>query len=238
MTLLEIVEQTGKTERTIQRRVEAFNRDNGTDHPTGRYSIITDEALLQYMLHGKPKVKKPVLQNGSHVQEPVLRPNYYKENGNPSLPEPPPVPAPPPATVFKNGKRVLVSKTKDAKETATLFTGNKEVDLVAGFLLILTDGISMGWIAKQAYNNDLVFWPFLLVGLAVGYVAIKSIINYEGRESDGWAAGFFAVQLLLHLSALGIFGPEWSLIIGKISIAVCIPVASAGLAVSQKSIKK
>ena len=237
MHLLEIVEKTGKTERTIQRRIEAFNRDNGTDHPTGRYTKITDAALLKYMLEGKPKKAKLTSHNGQPApSNPKLpsQPEQQPENRSRQEEDQPAT-----KTIFKNGKRVVVQdKPKDETNEITLFTGNKYLDALAAFSLMLCDGVAMGWIAKEAFNQPLVFWPFLVVGLAVGYVAFKAIVIYQGRESDAWAVGFFAAQLMLHLAALSIFGPEWSLIIGKISIAVCIPVASSGLAISQKSIKK
>jgi hypothetical protein len=79
-----------------------------------------------------------------------------------------------------------------------------------------------------------------MVGFAVGYIAIRSIIAFGQGLGDGIAFAFFVVQLLLHLAAYGIFNDTLSMSdkIGLSVIATSISLSSVGFALSMRKLIK
>lgn len=147
------------------------------------------------------------------------------------------------APVQINGtKSKLVPKDRKPKSSKrndpTGLFSNHAVILAAASILIASDAMSFAWIAINTYINfkEIAGVIFALVGMAVGYSAIKNIISYKGWNGDAWAAGFGVFQIALHLCAMEVF-TEYSFFIGKIVIATGIALATGGLAVSLKEAK-
>jgi|GEM_PF-4058883 len=184
-------------------------------------------------LYGKvrPVIDKPVKVNGTTVlkAEPIKEPETK--------------------TVFKNGKRVVIpvksnqadnELTKNEQAAISLFTAPLlSVFMIA--IIVISDGIAMGYLAQQAYGDQLwIMITFGMVGFAVGYIAIRSVIAFGPGLGDGIAFSFFIVQLLLHLAAYGVFngGMSISNIIGLSVIATSISLSSVGFALSMRKLIK
>jgi len=112
------------------------------------------------------------------------------------------------------------------------------IDLtLAGAVLVMADGAASGWIGKEAYDS---FWYmafFLPVGLAIGYAALKIVIEEKKGMADVWAWGFGIFQFLIHASAFELFawpGEDLSFYLGKLVLAVAIPLGGAGVAYSAR----
>ena len=109
------------------------------------------------------------------------------------------------------------------------------ISIVSGIILIATDAISASWIAWNAYENYPAAIIFGLAGFAMGYAAIKNALtfNQNNMNADTWLGIFALIQTMLHLSALQVLGTE-SFMIGKITIAIGIPLATIGLALGMR----
>ena len=119
------------------------------------------------------------------------------------------------------------------------------VDLfVAGSILVIADGAAAGWIGQQAYQNAWFLLFFFPVGLAIGYAALKIVIEEKGKAEKWqkdpaklWAWGFGVFQFLLHAAAFDLFTldvTDFSFYVGKWVLAIAIPLGAAGVAFSAR----
>jgi hypothetical protein len=116
--------------------------------------------------------------------------------------------------------------------------------LTAGSVLVIADGAAAGWIGQQAYQNAWFLLFFFPVGLAIGYAALKIVIEEKGKAKEWqkdpaqvWAWGFGVFQFLLHAAAFDLFampGTDLSFYVGKWVLAVAIPLGAAGVAFSAR----
>lgn len=65
-----------KSERTIKRWIDSFNKENGTNHPNGNDAIISDPKLLKYLISRYPVDNN--LKPGSSSDSP--KPQQRKES--------------------------------------------------------------------------------------------------------------------------------------------------------------
>ena len=106
-------------------------------------------------------------------------------------------------------------------------------------IFVIADAAACGWIAAHLYEGKAAFVAFFAaVGAAVGYSGITNAIRYTGYQSDNWLWGFGIFQTLLHLCAFAL--PDYvmqglSMPLGAAVIAISIPLATAGLALTMKT---
>lgn len=107
--------------------------------------------------------------------------------------------------------------------------------LVMSLILITADSFSAGYVTSKVFENNVpavVF--FSAIGFAVAFSSVKNAVSFSGWSSDRWLWWFGIVQFTLHASAFQLF-MGWSLIIGKATICLMIPIATIGLALTLKA---
>lgn len=111
---------------------------------------------------------------------------------------------------------------KPKRKLATLAT-------LAAIVIIAADGYSCGMIGWSAYNNPFGLAFFAITGCAIGYIAIRHLVYYEGYNKEGWQTAFGFFQVSIHLSASQIFG-EWMVMMGVIVWTIGLMVSTLGVA--------
>lgn len=107
---------------------------------------------------------------------------------------------------------------------------------IAALVFVLADGYSVGLIGQQATGKEAAFFVWGVAGVAIGYAAIRHLAKYKGYNIEGWMFGFFAFQVLIHLSASGIFG-EYSTKIGIVTFTLGLGLSTLAIATSFKDVK-
>lgn len=152
--------------------------------------------------------------------------SQYSSNGQAKKPAPPPKSKPP----KKNPKK---TKAQDLQAGHT-------VSAIFAWTLISADATSCAWIAHNTYEGEFqtpATVIFAGVGFAIGYSAFQNISKYKGYNGDNYAWGFGLFQALIHLCAMqsfDYFADGISFGIGKVVIAIALPIATSGLAVTLK----
>lgn len=146
-------------------------------------------------------------------------------------------PAPPP-------KKKAAKKTKTQKKPTAPAERQKSSNAAAAvfaWILIAADATSCAWIANNTYQGAFktpATAIFAGVGFAIGYSAFRNISQYKGYNGDSYAWGFGFFQALIHLCAMqsfDYFAEGISFGIGKVVIAIALPIATSGLAVTFKN---
>jgi len=118
------------------------------------------------------------------------------------------------------------------------------VVLLAVFLLICSDGYCTGILAGRAINSDAAFLIFTVIGVIVGYAAVRNayVLTRKTRkvfETDYtpvWIGVFSVFQYLLHGAAFDLFSGwaalDMSEIIGRNLLCIATPIATAALSVT------
>lgn len=220
LTVFELEKKLGLSEKSLKRKLDRWYNQGKIKERYGLHDELPDD-VSQMLIEGK----RPA---GKTAQ--VARKRLPKKRMN--------------GSVNQSSER---AEEKPSVFSNTIFS-NQAVALVAATLFIAADGMSCAWIAFQAFGDgDLVAVQmlsaifFFAAGMAIGYVAIRFIISYDGYNMSQWSFGFGAFQFLVHCSALGVLEPvlgsDMNLLIGEFVIVLGIVISTAAVAMTFRTKK-
>lgn len=218
MTIQQIADREGKSTRTIQRWIEAYQRATGKNRTDFDKTEDYIEAIRPKQSDSTTTVLNRIGTTDVIVSTPPPSQNGFKK------------------PTQKATKPISRAKKNEATKDG-LFK-NSVVIIVNAAVLILVDAVSFGWIAYNVYPEFyLAAVPiFAVAGMSVGYAAFTSILSGKKWDSEAWIVGFMFFQIALHLCAMQAIG-EYSFLVGKIVIALGLPMGSIGLALALKNMK-
>jgi hypothetical protein len=229
MTTRQLAEQNNVQPASIARKLKRWHEKDILDTSYGLNDILPTDVIERILSDNRATTTKTKTTTRQVLTETVKEKETVK-------PEPLPVPIPVPPPIVETPTPIPTPIPEPAKEMPGIF--NSKIGLyLAAFILISADGLSSAWIAYNSYEKfpEIAALLFGLGGIAIGYSAIRVIVTYNGWNNDNFAYGFATFQLLMHFSAMGVFGEEWSYYFGKIVISFALVIATGGTALAIKS---
>lgn len=153
-------------------------------------------------------------------------------------PDTPPMPSP-----SLSDPKPDTPKQTDSRTASDKIFKSEIIILFSLFVLVASDGFSMGLLAERALSDSMIARVFFsVVGLIVGYAGISTprLLSeqpkqlFEGNVSaSNWIWLFSIFQTALHGAAFDLFSGwdflTWSEVVGRVLIVVSIPLATASL---------
>lgn len=244
MTTSQLASAINKSYRTVQRHISDINRNdellaqlnNGNKIKAGLSDDLPDSVCNYIKKEKSSQGAGKSTKNGFKADESGRNVTSIEISG--SFPDKKVVLSVP-------DKNDIAPNPKAQKMSSILFVSDK-ASIAMAVILVCADSFSCGWIASLAFENFTFNIGFIgvnpasiffaCVGFAVAFASIRNAILFTGWDSDKWLTWFGIVQFGLHSAAFELFG-DYSLIVGKWVMCVCIPLATIGIAITWKTKK-
>ena len=147
-----------------------------------------------------------------------------------------------------NGAKPSPRGSRKKTEVAREQFGDRQMTIIAAWIIIALDAVACATIVYNSYSAQEMFLTYsataigFSAGCAIGYAGFKNMVDYVGSLEPVFLWGFGLFQLLLHLSALGVFDYDFatlgiSMFVGKVAFSVFVPLSMMGIATAWKGQK-
>lgn len=179
MNIDELSVQAGKSKRTIQRWIAAYNKTNNTSFDNGVNAIINDPDLLSY-LKSKFEPQPTLFEPSATIEQPVEQ-SIVKEKKRPDTPK----------------KRSVVSLQQRLSADWLV--------IVVLLVILWADMFAFGSIGHHEFGDKITFAAvvFSIIGLATG---IGSVVTYnrikDAKTAEIWKWCFGVLQFAVFSLAI------------------------------------